>query len=277
METLPAVRPNDTVMTYQPSSIPSAHEMAVFTTMANQAVASKMYRGVGDQAGVMMIMLAARELGIPPMQALNGGLHIIEGKVEISARMMSAMIRRAGHDFDIIESTDEICVLEGRRQGKEKPLRVSYSIQDAQRAGLVKDKGGWKKVPKDMCFARALSRLARQMFSDVIGIGYVEGEIRETKLGTYEQQKQVEEQIAEEALGNEKASLIDEYQLLFDAEDRQLAGDFLSMICKHFEWETSYAIKNLLQDKPTLLGKFGAWKARQKEKEERPATEVATV
>ncbi len=62
-------------------SIPSTHEMMVFTTMAKQAVESKMYRGIGEQAGVMMIMLAAREMGISPMMAINGGLNIIQGKV----------------------------------------------------------------------------------------------------------------------------------------------------------------------------------------------------
>src|ERR1041385_1395188 len=95
--------------------VPSDHEMMVYNVMAEQAVSSKMYRGIGDKAGVMMIMLAARELQIPPMQALNGGINIINGKVEISARMMSALIRKAGHIIKIKESTDEHCILIGKR------------------------------------------------------------------------------------------------------------------------------------------------------------------
>lgn len=157
--------------------LPSQHEMEVFRTMAKGAVQSRMYKG--DESSVIMIMLAARELGIPPMAALNGGLHLIQGKVEISARMMSALIRKAGHSLILKESTDEKCVLVGIRKDNQDTFEASYTIHDAHKAGLVKSGGGWVKFPKDMCFARALSRLSRQLFSDVIGIGYVEGEIVE--------------------------------------------------------------------------------------------------
>jgi len=148
------------------SGAPSEHEMMVFQTMAKAAVDSKMYKGVGEQAGVMMIMLSARELGIPPCQALNGGINIINGKAEISARMMSALIRKAGHEIRIKESTENLCVLVGTRKDTGESQEASFSLEEAQRAGLVKIGGGWAKWPKDMCFARALSRLARQLFSD---------------------------------------------------------------------------------------------------------------
>lgn len=164
-----------------PTIIPTDHEMMVFNTMATQAVESKMYKGIGDQAGVMMIMLSARELGISPMQALNGGLNIIQGKVEISARMMGALIRKAGHSISIVESTDTLCTLKGTRADNGDTLEATYSVIEAQKAGLIRNGGGWTKCPKDMCFARAISRLARQLFADVIGIGYVEGEIKATE------------------------------------------------------------------------------------------------
>ncbi len=157
--------------------LPSEHEMDVYRTMAKGAITSGMYKG--NEHGVIMIMLAARELGIPPMAALNGGIHLIQGKVEISARMMSALIRKAGHSLMVKESTDDICVVEGVRVDNGNRFTASYTLQDAQKAGLVRSGGGWTKFPKDMCFARAMSRLARQLFSDVIGIGYVEGEIQD--------------------------------------------------------------------------------------------------
>lgn len=101
-----------------------------------------MYRNVGKESAIMMIMLAAREYGIGPAQALNGGLHIIEGKVELSARMMSALIRKAKHILKIIESTDQKCVITGKRSDTGEEHTVEYTIDMAQKAGLVKDKGG---------------------------------------------------------------------------------------------------------------------------------------
>lgn len=169
-------------MTTQISLIPTASDLNTLQIVAKQASQSKFYTSLGGESGIMMILLAARELGIPPMQALNGGIHIIQGKVEISARMMGAMIRKSGHKIIIEESTNEICVLKGVRGDTKETETTSFTIAEAQRAGLVKAGGGWTKYPQDMCFARALSRLARRLFSDVVGIGYVEGEISQKEI-----------------------------------------------------------------------------------------------
>lgn len=160
------------------SIVPSEHEMMVFQTMAKQAVGSKMYRGLGDEFAVMSIMLAARELDIPPMAALNGGINLINGKTEISARMMAALIIRRGHSISIEESTDISCALKGKRSCGQIQIET-FTIEEAKTAGLVKPGGGWQKWPKDMLYARCMSRLARRLFPDVIGMGYVEGEIQE--------------------------------------------------------------------------------------------------
>jgi hypothetical protein len=246
------------------ASVPSSHEMAVYETMANQAVSSKMYKGVGEQAGVMMIMLAARELGIPPMSALNGGLNIIQGKVEISARMMNALIRKSGHQINVKESTETKCTLVGRRCDTGESLEASFSVAEAQKAGLVKPGGGWMKWPKDMCFARALSRLARQLFSDVIGIGYVEGEISQMA-----DIKPVEcEVVAQPEDIEDEMKIQDEFTALFDQPERSWALEYLQVVMKHFEWTAIYAMKELMKDKEKLYEKFHIWKRKNNKGEE---------
>jgi hypothetical protein len=239
---------------------PSEHEMMVFQTMAKSAVESKMYKGVGEQAGVMMIMLAARELGIPPCQALNGGLNIIQGKVEISARMISALIRKTGHQITVKQNDDNSCILVGRRCDSGETLTTSFTVSDAQKAGLVKPGGGWTKWPKDMCFARALSRLARQLFSDVIGIGYVEGEIKASDEEiTVPDDVPMEITYAKEDADNDLKKLLE----LFDKEDRFLVMDYINVVMKHFEWTQDHCVKKFLEDKD-LLGKFTKWKNKIK-------------
>lgn len=245
------------------SSVPSEHEIMVYQTMSKQAVDSKMYRGIGDQAGVMMIMLAARELNIPPVMALNGGLNIIQGKVEISARMMNALIRKRGHSINIKESTDEKCILEGTRCDNGDTATVTYSVQDAQKAGLIKNGGGWTKCPKDMCFARALSRLARQLFSDVIGIGYVEGEIKAVESeANPPTSKEILQAEVDEIIITE--DLKPKYLEQFDKEDKFLSLEYLKAVQKHFEKSEHETIKMLMVDTKALFEKFNVWKSKIK-------------
>lgn len=259
LTTLPEPQNNNLILR---SSIPSEHEMMVYHTMAEQAVSSKMYKGIGEKSGVMMIMLSARELGIPPMQALNGGLNIIQGKVEISARMMGALIRKAGHDFVPKKETDTECVIWGKRGDNGRELEVSFTLADAQRAGLVKQGGGWTKFPKDMCFARALSRLARQLFSDVIGIGYVEGEIRATEAITSVPDAPV---VVEEIEVVDENELVEKYLQTFDKDDKHLALEYMKIVQKHFEWTLVQTIQELLKDTGKLFDKFSAWKSKLKQ------------
>jgi hypothetical protein len=244
-------------------SIPTEHEMMVFHTMAEQAVTSKMYRGVGEKAGVMMIMLSARELGISPMAALNGGLNIINGKVEMSAKIMGALIRKAGHQFEPVESNENLCILKGKRGDTGEMQMAKFTIEEAKVAGLIKPNGGWVKWPEDMCYARALSRLARRLFSDVIGMGYVEGEISGQK--AFNEAPKAEEettptvQVDVEPIDYEK-KLNDLYDL-FDKEDRYLLMEYMKVVMKHFSW-TQYQCIEKFHSEPNLIDKFNAWKAK---------------
>lgn len=244
------------------SAIPTPHEMQVFCTMADTAVASKMYRNIGDQSGVMMIMLAAREMGLPPMACLNGGLNIINGKVEISARMMSAMIRRAGHSLKVLESTDTNCVLKGKRSDNGDTLMVTFSIADAQKAGLIKSGGGWTKWPKDMLFARALSRLARQLFSDVIGMGYVEGEIKPSKCEIIPMEENEIDDDNVKPLYNEDEYTVDQLQDLVEGDDKLHILRYLEEIKARMNWTQSHTIGEMLKNTVHMLERFEEWKNR---------------
>jgi len=216
----------------------------VYQTWAKNAFDSQMYRNVGKESAIMMIMLAAREYGIGPAQALNGGLHIIEGKVELSARMMSALIRKARHVLSIVESNDHVCTIRGRRADTNEILTVSFTIDEAQRAGLVKDKGGWKKCPTDMLYARAISRLARQLFSDVIGIGYVEGEISQ----------QTPSNDVPEASANQVQDL---YQHLGGHVEQ--INQYLDAMSKHFGWSTNQTIEMCCQNMEKTKTQYQTW------------------
>ncbi len=167
-ENLPALNTN---------LLPAAQEFQMFQTIARSAKSSGLYGG--DENKIFMVMLAARELGIPPMLALNGGIWNIQGKIEISARLMNSMIRRAGHTMKITSTAKE-CVIQGKRIDTGEEHTETFTIEMAEKAGLASG-NVWKKYPEDMLYNRCMSRLARRLFPDVIGTAYVEGEIKEAK------------------------------------------------------------------------------------------------
>lgn len=166
-------------MTTDIALIPTKEELDVYQIMAKTAQGSKRFEALGGEAGILSIMLMARELGLPPMQALSGGMNVIQGKVEISPRIMNTMIRKAGHRLEIIELTNTACKIRGVRHDTKEEYVASFTIEDARNAGLLRSGGPWERYPSDMLFARCISRLARRLFADVISTAYVEGEISE--------------------------------------------------------------------------------------------------
>lgn len=133
------------------------------------------YKRTGVE-GVFAIVEKAKSIGVSPLEALNGGMYYVQGKVELTSAMMNHLIRANGHSITKDKRSDDtICILHGKRKDNGDTWVESFSIDDAKKAGIYKNQ--WVKYPKDMLFARALSRLARQLFPDIIKGCYVQGEI----------------------------------------------------------------------------------------------------
>jgi len=128
--------------------------------------------------GIFAIVETAKSLGVDPRLALGGGLYFVRGKVEMSARLMNALIRSKKHSITRDRRSDNtICILHGKRSDNGDQWSESFSVEEAKKAGLFRPNTPWINFTRDMLFARALSRLARQLFPDIIGNCYVEGEI----------------------------------------------------------------------------------------------------
>lgn len=135
------------------------------------------YAKMGE-VGIFTIVQKARSVGLNPLDALNGSMYFVNGKVELSANTMNYMIRSKGHSITKDpKSNRQICILHGKRADNGDTWISSFSIEEAKQAGIYKNT--WEKYPEDMLFARALTRLARQLFPDVTKGCYVEGEIRD--------------------------------------------------------------------------------------------------
>ena len=97
------------------------------------------------------------------------GLLLIKGKPTLSADAMGALVqsREVCTYLRCVESTEKVATFETMRKGHPEPTRLSYTMADAVTAGLA---GGdnWRKHPKAMLRARALSAIARLVYPDLL-------------------------------------------------------------------------------------------------------------
>lgn len=134
------------------------------------------YKDVRDASQAVVKMLAGREMGVGPIQAL-ASMHIIEGKPSASASLLGALVKRSGrYDYRVTLRTDEECRLAWFERG-ERVGESSFSKADATRAGLW-GKQNWNKYPRSMLFARALTDGIRTYAPDAaMGIVYTPEEL----------------------------------------------------------------------------------------------------
>lgn len=170
-------------------TVPTLQELDSFQVIASVASKNPSWRKLGGNgsdeqivATILSVMLLARELGINPMVAISGGINNIQGKFELSARIINQLIRQHGHKIVQRQLNDKMCTLWGKRKDTGEEMEVTYHIEEAQRCGLVRDGSMWKKCPQDMLFARCISRLGRRLAPDALGGCYVEGELQETMM-----------------------------------------------------------------------------------------------
>lgn len=120
----------------------------------------------GRPADITAAILTGQELGMQPMAALRS-LDIIQGTPSLRAHAMRALVQRAGHQIQLVESTPELCRMRGRRKGDEEWQTVVWTIERAQKLGLT-SKEQWKRQPQSMLVARATSEICRLIASDVL-------------------------------------------------------------------------------------------------------------
>ena len=136
-------------------------------TLGSVLASSGFFADTRDAAQAIVKVLAGHELGFGPVASMTG-VNIIKGKVALSANLMGAAVKRSGrYNYRVVTLTDAECAIEFYESGKIIG-RSAFTIQDAQRAGLT---GGdnWRKFPRNMLFARALSNGVKWYCPDVTG------------------------------------------------------------------------------------------------------------
>ncbi len=153
--------------------IAAAGEVAELGKLANLLARSGFFADARGGYQAFAKLLFGRDLGLSATAAMTG-VHIVEGKPELSANIQAQMVRcyvgvgGERYDYRVISSKDERherCEIEFYRtvDGRRETLgRSEFTIEDAERAGLTRPRrlgqpSNYAKFPPNMLFARAMS------------------------------------------------------------------------------------------------------------------------
>jgi hypothetical protein len=166
-------------------------DLKALKELAHIAYRSGNYANMSETT-MLNIMLSARDLGISPYKALNGGFYVVNGKIAMSTSLMTDRIRKEGHSVKITEWTSKSCTIIGIRKDNGDSVKLEFTWDDAVAAGLT-GSPTWKKYPKAMIYNRAMSMLARVLFPDVVGNCYSEDEGEEIARGFKPKKQELKE------------------------------------------------------------------------------------
>ena len=135
-------------------------------TLGKTLAASGYFTDAKDAAQAAVKVLAGSELGIGPVASMTG-IYIVKGRVTMSANLMAAQIKRSGKYNYRVATMQNDMVSIVFYEGKDEIGTSSFSKADAEAAGLWNSSDPWRKTPRNMLFARAMSNGARWFCPDI--------------------------------------------------------------------------------------------------------------
>lgn len=120
-------------------------------------------------AKAVVKVLAGRELGFGAFASMSG-VAVIQGKPVVGANLTAAAIKQTGkYNYRVKKHTDQECEIafyEGAMDADHCVGISRFTMDDAKAAGLT-NKDNWKKYPRNMLFARAISNGQKWYAPDV--------------------------------------------------------------------------------------------------------------
>lgn len=145
----------------------------MITQIAPVMAGSRLF-GVASPEAAAAIMLKGFELGLS-LTASFEFIHVIDGKPGLSPRGALALIQQNENfdGLDIKDITDAnghpyACRVTMKRKNGFT-YAAEFNMDDARRAGLVKNGSGWEKYPANMLRWRAVGYVSDVVFPDVLG------------------------------------------------------------------------------------------------------------
>lgn len=137
--------------------------------LAGGILNSRLYSKFTSQEAIWAIIVRGREMGLGAVTSLDC-IHFFEGKPALSAHLIIA--RAKSHPeceyFQLVESTPELARYTTKRRGNPEPTNLTYTIDDARRAGVIRDRGPWTARPAEMLRKSCGVQLARVEFPEAL-------------------------------------------------------------------------------------------------------------
>jgi 5'-3' exonuclease len=169
----------------EPATLAAAHKLAQYL------VNSRLYSRFPNAEAIWAVIIRGREMGMGALEALDN-FHIIEGRPAPTAHCLigRAMRNPRCEYFVIVETNDTRATYETKARGTAKPVSLTYTIEDAKRAGVCpaemrstppkegKDsRGNWEKRPAEMLRKTAGVQLVRVVYPESLGGAYAYEEL----------------------------------------------------------------------------------------------------
>lgn len=153
----------------RPGVVMTPEKLKLMKGMAKAFEASGLYTRKFRQGApaIFSIMELGVELGISPQVACQN-FHIVEGKPSPAAWFLIGLARQHKdcEYMECIETTDKTCTWVTKKRNFPKQLTFTYTIEQAERAGLVKSGQNWDRIPDDMLRKTAGSKAARMWYPE---------------------------------------------------------------------------------------------------------------
>lgn len=150
--------------------------MGDLETIGRACVASGFFADAKDAAQAMIKIQAGAELGLAPIQSMTL-INVIKGRITLGAAGMAALLQRAGIKTRVRWEQNPLCCIVSLYEAGELLGESSFSLDDAKQAQLGGD--NWRKYPRNMLYARAVSNAARWYAAGVISGVYLPEELED--------------------------------------------------------------------------------------------------
>jgi 5'-3' exonuclease len=139
--------------------------MAQAYKLAKGLFESRLYQRYGNAEAIWSIIMRGREMGLGALTSLDA-FHNFQGKPMMHAHLI---IARAKQDpdceyFYCVETTADRATWETKNKRNPKPTRLTYTLEQAKVAGLVRQGGNWAQRPDEMIRKTSAVQLARMEY-----------------------------------------------------------------------------------------------------------------